>query len=238
VAIDQNNHDIIYAATDNKGMYKSVDAGENWISSGEDMDEVTPRLIRIDANNAGNIYVASGKRLYLSTDEAASWSALAGPPEEVAIVNFTVNHSNGDHLTLAVSDNIFISVNSGGSWDMMNAIDPASVSISGSYATESWRGELTFIETDGDTVNIAPYRYDNILAGYDAGFRDEPPADPDPVATKIMFKPDEELLSKWMYRVSVQGAFQEASWRGQQAGARDIHGMSMEFDYISYFISE
>ena len=238
VAVDQNDHDIVYVATDNKGIYKSADAGENWASSSEGMDDLTPRLIRIDPNDAGMIYVASGKRLYLSTDGAVSWSAVTGPPEEVAIVNVAIDHANGTHLTLAVSDNIYMSVNSGASWDMMNVIDPASISITGSYSSDSWRGELTFIEADGDTIAIAPYRYDNILAGYDAGFIDEPPADPDPVATKITFNPDEDLLPQWMYRVSVQGAFLEAAWRGQQAGARDIHGMSMEFDYISFFTSE
>ena len=91
-------------------------------------------------------------------------------------------------------------------------------------------------EDRADTVRISPYRYDDALAAYDAGLISDPPVEANPSATKAEFTPGERLFRNWRYRLRIKGAFEGNQWRGEY-GARDLSGMSLQYDFISTFIT-
>ena len=94
IAVDQKNPKIIYAGSGESnmrntvsigdGMYKSTDAGENWVKIGLEKTEHISRIV-IDPKNSNNIYVAapgplwsdgSERGLYKSTDGGQTWKKI------------------------------------------------------------------------------------------------------------------------------------------------------------------
>ncbi len=229
VYVDPESSAVLLAATDNRGVYRSADGGENWLAYNDGLNDLTPREIKGFGNS---IYVRTGDEIYYTNRNDHIWQPISLPSAQLALVELIVGDQS---LLLAVADNIYSSQNHALSWQSLNRIDASSIMVQGKFEQVDWQGEQIFVASAGDTVRIEPYRYDEVLAAYDVGLRDDPPADPDPKATKIIFIPEEALFSSWMYRVYIQGAFDGAVWRGPGIGARDIHGMSLEIDYISHF---
>ncbi|GAG99470.1 unnamed protein product [marine sediment metagenome] len=76
-----------------------------------------------------------------------------------------------------------------------------------------------------------------MLAAYDAGLQSTPPVDPNPKATKAVFSPDSRLYKNWQYFLIITGAFDDNGWR-ETHGAKNINGMSIEYDEESLFYIE
>ena len=237
IAIDPDTSSILYAATINRGIYKSSDAGENWLAINNGIDDMNARKIRFHAADDNALYMATPSFLYRSDNKGKNWLKLS-IPEENTIQEFFGDFINSSLLYLAVANNIYTSSNDGDSWVEQNRIDTESTSVSGIFEFTTWQDTLQFIEIgeEGrlDTIYIAPYRYDGALAAYDAGFTENPPVDPNPKATKMIYIPNSRIYSNWMYRMRIQGVFEGNNYR-DDFGARDLDGMSLEFDYISYF---
>lgn len=230
------NSSVLYAATDNRGIYKSVDAGENWNNSAKGIVDLNTRKIRFAPNHSNIIFTTTTTTLYQSTDSGNSWTQVVMPFSNVSIVEFLVDPDDENRLLLATGENIYYTSNSGGRWNKITTIDPLSISLKGNIVFTEWQGFLSFVEATGDTVIISPHRYDDILAAYDAGMRSSPAVDPNPKATKLTFIPFENWYKGWMYRVKITGAFDSGKWR-EITGAQDIHGMSLESDFIFYFFA-
>ena len=47
----------------------------------------------------------------------------------------------------------------------------------------------------------------------------------------------DRLYSDWQYRLVIRGAFEGNTWRSDY-GARNLNGMSLEYDYIIHFFTE
>ncbi|MBD3291270.1 hypothetical protein GF337_20890, partial [candidate division KSB1 bacterium] len=237
IVVDPTNTSILYAATINRGIYKSMDAGENWRPVSEGMEDLETRNIVMNPMDNSELFVTTNTELYVSEDSAATWNSLPSPSAGSSIVDLLIDPLNTENLALAVPGNIYMSNDGGMSWQEKNSIDRQSILFEGTFTFETWSDTLTFVDAEGEPVDITPHRYNDILAAYDAGLRDEPPedVDPNPSATKMIFTPDKPFPEYWMYRVLVQGAFDSGTLK-ENYGARDLHGMSIEFDYISYFI--
>jgi hypothetical protein len=237
IAVDPDSSNIILVASINQGIYKSTDGGNNWFTANNGIDDVNTRMIHYHTAGNNLLFLVAGKSVFISEDKANSWQKLTTPAES-NIVSFFGNSQSSSGLFLATNSQIYSSDNGGQSWAEISTIEQSSIQISGTFLFQTWQDTLRFIvydfEDNADTLQFSPYRYDNALAAYDAGFSQTPPVEPNPKATSVEFVYDQKLYKNWMYRFYIRGAFEGNEWRGEN-GPRDLSGMSVQYDYISYF---
>ncbi len=218
---------LIYAATNAQGIFQSTNDGTSWTRIGAAL----PGGTLVSATN-GRLYNVLNTQVFVLRD--TSWNELSLPLRaNEFLLGFSV--SGASQLSIGTSSVVFRSEDGGANWIEKNQIEKSSIRVSFRSVLEAqWQGELVFIN-EGDTVRIRPYRYDDVLAQYDAGFVSVPPVDPNPKATQLTFVPAEPLLNQWRYRLRVQGAFQGNVFLGN-IGAKDRNGLSMLEDRIFGFI--
>ena len=74
IALDSNNPGIIYAATE-EGLYKTLDRGKSWESSGAGLIKEV-NFIYIDRSNPDVIYAAAKNGLFRSRDSGMNWQRI------------------------------------------------------------------------------------------------------------------------------------------------------------------
>jgi photosystem II stability/assembly factor-like uncharacterized protein len=114
LAIDQNNPEVIWCGTGESnmrnsvgigtGLYKSTDAGENWVKVGLDSSEHISR-IAINPKNSNELYVAvpgplwsdsKNRGLYKTTDGGKTWNNILYVNEKVGCAEVLINPKNPD----------------------------------------------------------------------------------------------------------------------------------------------
>lgn len=109
IAIDQSSPSTIYVGTGESnmrnsvsigvGMYKSTDAGENWVKIGLDSTEHISKII-VDPKNSNTIYVAvpgalwsdsPHRGLYKSTDAGKTWNKILYVDEKTGCADIAIN---------------------------------------------------------------------------------------------------------------------------------------------------
>jgi len=112
IAIDQKNPKVIYAGTGESnmrnsvsigvGLYKSTDAGDNWIKVGLDNTEHISKIM-IDPVNSNIVYVAAPgplwsdgehRGLYKSTDAGKTWSKILYINEKTGCTDIAIDPTN------------------------------------------------------------------------------------------------------------------------------------------------
>lgn len=142
VAVEAGNTDVMYAASEWGGLYKSTDAGLTWSRLDGHLPTATWD-VEVDPSNVSRIYATSffdGKTdstsgINVSTDGGATWThpATANPP-----ASFCANSNDQDQLTAfgididpASNNNVFVgtscglavSNNSGATWTYRDPTD-------------------------------------------------------------------------------------------------------------------
>lgn len=223
----------IFVTTINAGVYKSTDSGENWIAVNSGISDLNTR--RFFLNPASNrLFVATANELFVTETAGENWAPVALPHPGENILELFLDSDSPARLWLTTNASVYFTNDGGATWTEQNEIDPASLLVQGAMQFETWRNELTFITGEGDSLVITPHREDDALAAYDAGLISEPPVDPNPSATKLIFRPAKSLGSGWLYQIKVAGAFNGGIWQ-PETGVKDMHGNSLEFDQIQYF---
>jgi hypothetical protein len=114
VQLDPHNKAIIYVAVDQRGLWKSVDAGATWKLVGTPPAKCCPPTtayidspidFRIDPNDSRHMYIAQGVRgntvgFWVSTDGGENW---AEPPGFLDVMKVATN----DTATMAVDPSDF-----------------------------------------------------------------------------------------------------------------------------------
>ncbi|MBK8954771.1 MAG: glycosyl hydrolase [Saprospiraceae bacterium] len=112
IAIDQKNPDTLYVGTGESnmrnsvsigtGLYKSTDAGDNWVKIGLDSTEHISKIV-IDPKNSSNIYVAAPgplwsdsqhRGLFKSTDGGKSWQKIFYINERTGCADIAIHPEN------------------------------------------------------------------------------------------------------------------------------------------------
>ncbi|MHB8628202.1 MAG: WD40/YVTN/BNR-like repeat-containing protein [Aggregatilineales bacterium] len=140
IAIDPNNHNIIYVGTgepnqgqDNylgSGVLKSTDGGTNWTllgnaTFGPTRSSSFSRIV-IDPKT-GNIFAASTLGLYISTDGGTTWNAATGVPTSTAD-DLAINSATTPNSTLYVvirGNGLYRSPDGGVTWSPLTTGLPA-----------------------------------------------------------------------------------------------------------------
>ncbi len=114
IAVDQANPSTVFVGTGESnmrntvsigdGLYKSTDAGDNWVKVGLDSTEHIAKII-IDPKNANTIYVAAPgplwsdskhRGLYKSTDGGTTWNKILYINEKTGCADIAVDPNNPD----------------------------------------------------------------------------------------------------------------------------------------------
>jgi photosystem II stability/assembly factor-like uncharacterized protein len=114
ICIDQKNPKVVYVGTGESnmrnsvsigdGIYKTTDAGDNWVKIGLDSTEHIAKII-IDPKNSNNIYVAAPgplwsdskhRGLYKSTDAGKTWNKILFINEKTGCADIAVDPNNPD----------------------------------------------------------------------------------------------------------------------------------------------
>ncbi|MDG1104618.1 MAG: glycosyl hydrolase [Cyclobacteriaceae bacterium] len=145
VIIHPTNPDIVFIAaqgaqhgsTKERGIYKSIDGGQNWVKKLFVAEDVGASSLTMDMNNPRILYVSmwqhtrypwtmksggAGSGLYKSTDMGETWDHMSeGLPEEFGKSGISVSRANGN-LVFAVIEadgtkgGVYRSDNAGKSW--------------------------------------------------------------------------------------------------------------------------
>ena len=114
IAIDQSKPDVVFVGTGESnmrntvsigdGLYKTADAGDNWVKVGLDSTEHIAKII-IDPKNPNNIYVAAPgplwsdskhRGVYKSTDGGNTWNKIFFINEKTGCADIAVDPTNPD----------------------------------------------------------------------------------------------------------------------------------------------
>jgi photosystem II stability/assembly factor-like uncharacterized protein len=119
LAIDPQNSQIIYAGTSNRGIYKSVNAGNLWAPINEGLGDNIPPInaIAIDPRNSSVIYIGTdGSGAFKSENEGVSWEVInnLSAPWVYAIC---VDSSNSNTIFASfLYKGVFKSIDAGKTW--------------------------------------------------------------------------------------------------------------------------
>jgi photosystem II stability/assembly factor-like uncharacterized protein len=116
LAVDQNHPDVVWAGTGESnmrnsvsvgnGLYKSSDAGKNWVKVGLENSEHISKIL-IDPNNSDIVYVAvpghlwgsnPDRGLYKTTDGGATWEKILYISETAGCSEVIMDPTNSNRL--------------------------------------------------------------------------------------------------------------------------------------------
>jgi photosystem II stability/assembly factor-like uncharacterized protein len=122
--ISAANANIYYAGTDDGKVWRSTNAGVNWIdiSAGLPVRYVT--RVTADLTDPNVVYVTlsgfeqdeSVARVYRSSNQGGTWSSIAGGLPNVPANDILVDPGDPQTLYLATDIGVYASRNTGGSW--------------------------------------------------------------------------------------------------------------------------
>jgi len=126
--IDPNDPETYYVGAPAGGLWRSTDAGINWLPLADELPQIGVSGIAIDKNNSDIIYIATGDDdardtysvgVLKSTDKGSSWSKTGLDFSETnAIANEIYIHpEDSDIIWVSTNKGLFKSLNAGVSWD-------------------------------------------------------------------------------------------------------------------------
>jgi photosystem II stability/assembly factor-like uncharacterized protein len=116
VAVDPMSPNIVYAATQNEGLFKSTDYGETWSSIGSGVSVIT--YLTPDPTRSGRLFAATATAFFLSEDGGASWTNVLNVPAWTV----TIDPQNPSTVYAGTrTRGIFRSSDGGRTWQEINA---------------------------------------------------------------------------------------------------------------------
>ena len=127
VAVDPNNLSIIYVGAPSGGVWKSNNAGLNFVPLFDDFPQIGVSGIAIDPNNSNILYITTGDRdhsdttfigVYKSIDGGTTWNNTGAISGGSTASDIYVNPSNSNMILVATSIGVYKSINAGISWTL------------------------------------------------------------------------------------------------------------------------
>jgi photosystem II stability/assembly factor-like uncharacterized protein len=129
-AIDPSNNQIIYIGTVENGIYKTFDAGENWVHLDSDILPLNLRRIAIHPMGIDTVFAATISGLYRSNDAGETWTGVdipGGSGFEVIDIEFHPTQPNimfvNGPWELGIN---YRSMDGGRNWEAME-MEPAAI---------------------------------------------------------------------------------------------------------------
>ncbi|MEP0265939.1 glycosyl hydrolase [Dokdonia sp.] len=129
VTIDPNNNNIWYVGSPNGGLWKTINAGSNWIPMTDQLPRVGVSAIAIDYNNSNIIYIATGDDdadqtptigVMKSIDGGSTWNTTGLNVNTIGNASrmgeLFIDPANSNKLVCATDDGVYISNDAGTTW--------------------------------------------------------------------------------------------------------------------------
>ncbi|MFB9097855.1 MULTISPECIES: T9SS type A sorting domain-containing protein [Flavobacterium] len=127
VYVDPSNANTMYIGTPAGGIWKSVDAGVNWLPLSDDLPQIGVSGIVVDHTNSNVIYIATGDKdagdtysvgVMKSTDGGATWNTtgLSFLNTSTRAGDIIMHPTNNQILLCATSQGIFKTTDAGVTW--------------------------------------------------------------------------------------------------------------------------
>ncbi len=116
VAVDPLSPNIVYAGTQNEGLFKSTDYGDTWISTGSGLSGAITYLTP-DPTQSGRLFACTGMAFYLSEDGGQSWTNILNTPAWTVTID--PKRPSTVYAT-ARTQGIFRSSDGGHAWQAIN----------------------------------------------------------------------------------------------------------------------
>ncbi|MFC1569290.1 T9SS type A sorting domain-containing protein [bacterium] len=165
LAVDPVNPQIVFAATGNKGLFKTVNGGESWNRLTEDLPNGTHfTTVAVDPFNSQNVFTAvENAGLYLSENGGGSWKMItAGLILEMKITDVLFDPTNPEVIYLSdIRSGVYQSVDGGDTWMPLSqglrtrAVNALAISSDGQHLYAATEGEGVFrIDLNGIPVGV------------------------------------------------------------------------------------
>src|SRR5262245_57614331 len=118
-AVDPTNPLVVYAGTNNGGVYKSTNSGTTWLPKRNGIFAAVETLA-VDPTNPNILYAGSrGGGVYKTTDGGSNWSAVNSglfPPSNLVIHELAILPMAPATIYAATDDGLYKTTNGGGTW--------------------------------------------------------------------------------------------------------------------------
>jgi hypothetical protein len=133
IAVDPNNSNTYYAGSPAGGIWKSTDAGINWIPLSDYLPQIGVSGIAIHPTDSNIIYIATGDDdagdsysvgVMKSIDGGITWNAtgtMAGSPSSMNEIY--IDPTNHETLLIATNRGVFKTTDGGGTWRKTEQLD-------------------------------------------------------------------------------------------------------------------
>ena len=134
VLVDPVNPNTIYMGTPAGGIWKSLDAGTNWIPLSDYLPQIGVSGIAVDPNNTNIIYISTGDcnandsysiGVMKSTDGGSTWNTtgLSFTTTDKSSGDIIINPNDSNMLWVATSDGVYKTSNAGATWTLTQTGD-------------------------------------------------------------------------------------------------------------------
>ncbi|UCH10729.1 MAG: hypothetical protein JSU61_02225 [Fidelibacterota bacterium] len=231
----------VFAGSNGGGFYKSGDGGNNWSLISAAAAVIKTTSIILHPQDTSSLMIAAPGGVFVTEDQGLTWTGPGDIPAANTIFTLSMDPSTPDHVFATTAGGVYRSLDFGGFWLESNHIAVEDLYLTGSSVFETWQDSTTVIAAMDsatiDTTIIFPYVISRALEGWIAlGREGDPPVDDNPLATKLIFTPDEILLPATRYRVRIRGTFEsDTETLRDTYGAADISGNTFETDRNFFF---
>jgi len=142
--IDPKDPDVLYASTENAGVYKSIDGGLSWRPALYGLTDIHVESLLVDGQDTQNVYAGTPSGIYKTEDGGENWSRI-GEGRHVLI-----DPGNNAHLYARDDDNIYESTDEGNNWKSVYSAPAGCSGKTHSWAIDSW----AIHPTDGNRLYL------------------------------------------------------------------------------------
>lgn len=153
IAVHPLDHDTAWAATMDKGIFKTTDGGRSWLPSSAGLSDLRVQSLAIDPVRPGVLYAGTSTRgVFRSRDGGATWTAVGtGMRASEEIKAIAVNPERPDVIYAgAHASGVYVSTDGGTTWTLINsglrtrAIRALTISADGRIVYAATYGEGVF----------------------------------------------------------------------------------------------
>jgi len=114
-----SNTNVMYAGTATAGLWKSIDGGQNWTLTTQNLVLNRVFAIEIDYTNPDVVYFESGGNLYKTTDGGVNWTTIGDPAfqsDDHSVKDIVMSPINNSILYLTSDYGFYRTTDGGNNW--------------------------------------------------------------------------------------------------------------------------
>jgi photosystem II stability/assembly factor-like uncharacterized protein len=117
LAIDPTNPATVYAGTERRGVFKTINSGASWSQVNTGLTDLSVYELVIDSSNSNTLYANTSSGIMKSTNGGASWNPSNNGLSSSSLRPLVIDPSHPNILYVGTfSSSIFKSVDGGASW--------------------------------------------------------------------------------------------------------------------------